>query len=139
MLWIFVLKHYMHCPWESRCIKSKIKHSKKYGNAVHSEWRTCNFSVALPLMSAYAFKQFALALHALATERIGKTMFLFQSLIKYLIETRHGTNKSLFSSYVCNYFHIKIVITEFLLCLNSNKPDKYPWWCGFDPWPCSVG
>ena len=28
---------------------------------------------------------------------------------------------------------------EFLLCLSSNKPNLYPWGCGFNPWPCLVG
>ena len=39
---------------------------------------------------------------------IGKTSFLFHSLIKYLIDTRHSANKSLFSHCVCNYFCIKL-------------------------------
>ena len=28
---------------------------------------------------------------------------------------------------------------EFLLWLSSNKPNWYPWGCGFSPWLCSVG
>ena len=28
---------------------------------------------------------------------------------------------------------------EFPLWLSENEPSKYPWGCGFAPWPCSVG
>ena len=28
---------------------------------------------------------------------------------------------------------------EFLLWLRGNEPNEYPWGCGFDPQPCSVG
>ena len=33
----------------------------------------------------------------------------------------------------------KRVDEEFALRLSGNEPDWYPWGCGFDPWPPSVG
>ena len=48
------------------------------------------------------------------------------------------SNQNLYSL-ILQFFSLKIMKREFLLCLSSNEPDQYPGGCGFDPWPYSMG